>query len=284
MPCSDGLSGCSTPKQCLGLSSPERVGWCQTLFSRWAGTPSTPKQHPGLSSPERVGCEAANPRRLVQMMEEHEIQAKLLVESVERDWEGLGEKTAAREQRFHEALEEENCYNGDGLYGVSPGLAMLNRMQKSGKTFAEVYADYVRVQSELSIKTSGLERMDQALTEVLSELEEKALTERDGFMAQIQEHRQKYLRAEKENNLQQQQLDDIGRRLKSLLKELARLQDPTIPLDEGMEGISPAENIDAVIANNLVNNLVLYRSLPQLQEQNQKLLKITRDFGCKDGG
>ena len=39
----------------------------------------------------------------------------------------------------------------------------------------------------------------------------------------------------------------------------------------------PAENIDAVITN----NLVLFRSIPSLQEQNQKLLKIVRELGAK---
>lgn len=39
----------------------------------------------------------------------------------------------------------------------------------------------------------------------------------------------------------------------------------------------PADNIDAVITN----NLVLFRSIPSLQEQNQKLLKIVRELGAK---
>lgn len=39
----------------------------------------------------------------------------------------------------------------------------------------------------------------------------------------------------------------------------------------------PADNIDAVITN----NLVLFRSIPALQEQNQKLLKIVRELGAK---
>lgn len=39
----------------------------------------------------------------------------------------------------------------------------------------------------------------------------------------------------------------------------------------------PADNIDAVITN----NLVLFRSIPALQEQNQKLLKIVRELGSK---
>lgn len=39
--------------------------------------------------------------------------------------------------------------------------------------------------------------------------------------------------------------------------------------------VAPAEDIEAVITN----NLVLFRSVPQLQEQNQKLLGIVRELG-----
>lgn len=75
----------------------------------------------------------------------------------------------------------------------------------------------------------------------------------------------------------QQQLEDLGRQLKALLKELGRVHDPMLPSEEELENIAPAENIDAVITN----SLVLYRSIPELQEQNQKLLKIVRELGAK---
>ncbi len=65
-----------------------------------------------------------------------------------------------------------------------------------------------------------------------------------------------------------------------MLKEIARRQDGTIPSDEELEAdesTTPAENIDQVIAN----NLVLFRSVPALQAQNQKLLGIVREMGAK---
>ena len=41
--------------------------------------------------------------------------------------------------------------------------------------------------------------------------------------------------------------------------------------------VAPADNVQAVITN----NLVLFRSVPELQHQNQQLLKIVRDLGDK---
>lgn len=84
----------------------------------------------------------------------------------------------------------------------------------------------------------------------------------------------------RENDLLQKQLDDLGRQIRVLLKELGRQQDPSIPSDETLaddESTQPAENIEAVITN----NLVLFRSIPALQEQNQKLLRVVRELGAK---
>ncbi|KAG2088543.1 uncharacterized protein F5147DRAFT_789372 [Suillus discolor] len=62
-------------------------------------------------------------------------------------------------------------------------------------------------------------------------------------------------------------------------RELGRRTDPSLPTDVEIEEMEPlpAENIDAVITN----NLVLFRSIGGLQEQNQKLLKIVRELGSK---
>lgn len=105
----------------------------------------------------------------------------------------------------------------------------------------------------------------------------QALAERDSFMSQIQGLNSKYTRSEKENTLLQRQLDDLGLQIKVLLKELGRLQDSTIPPEDELENIPPAENVDGVITN----SLVLYRSIDQLQDRNQKLLRITRDLSAK---
>jgi nucleoprotein TPR len=70
-------------------------------------------------------------------------------------------------------------------------------------------------------------------------------------------------------------------KFRTLLKEIARRQDPTIPSHEELEAdesMAPAENIDEVITNNLV---VLFRSVPALQAQDQKPLSIIRKMGAE---
>ncbi|KAJ7132943.1 hypothetical protein C8R46DRAFT_1181193 [Mycena filopes] len=286
--------------------------------------------------------EAKGLRRLVDMMEERESKAKQVVDTIEREWADVGEKAERREavlrdeaererkareeaERRTEQLEEvlERMGRGDlpvpgpraldfttdGLMGLSPTVAMVSKAQKSGKTFTEVYADYVRLQDEFAKKSTEYERMDQTLSAVLAQIEERApilsqqraeyerlqseashlgsqlsqaLADRDSQATLAQENSQKLNRSTRENDLLQQQLTDLGRQIQNLLREIGRRDDPSIPSDGDIEMLTsaPPETIDGVITN----NLVLFQSIGQLQEQNQKLLKIVRELGDKMEG
>ena len=47
-------------------------------------------------------------------------------------------------------------------------------MQKSGKMFTDVYADYVRLQDEFSQTCAEYDHMDHTLTAILAQIEERA--------------------------------------------------------------------------------------------------------------
>ncbi|KAH9974884.1 hypothetical protein BGW80DRAFT_1444514 [Lactifluus volemus] len=194
-----------------------------------------------------------------------------------------------------------------GMMGLSPTVAIASRAQRSGKTFTEVYADHVRLQDEYAKKCAEYDRMDRTLAQVLAQIEERApilaqqraeyerlqseaaqlasqltdaLAERDTSLSTATDVSQRLVKTNRENELLQKQLNDLGRQVQGLLKEIARRQDPTIPSDEELEAdesAAPAESIDQVITN----HLVLFRSIPALQAQNQKLLGIVREMGAK---
>ncbi|KAI6016239.1 hypothetical protein EDC04DRAFT_2577700 [Pisolithus marmoratus] len=281
-------------------------------------------------------------------MEEREKQAKDIVESIEREWAGVGDRAekreaalraeAEKERRAREEVEKrleqleivlERINKGelpiagrgasvpgtpgrgqeattDAMFGLSPTVAMVSRVQKGGKTFTEVYADYVRLEEEYAKKCAEYDHMDRTLSEVLAQIEERApilaqqredyerlqveatqlstqlsaaISERHANAASIQELSQKIQKAHNENDLLQHQLTDLGRQVQTLLKELGRHDDPSIPSDDILDQMEPipANDIEAVITN----NLVLFRSIPELQEQNQRLLKVVREMGAK---
>lgn len=129
----------------------------------------------------------------------------------------------------------------------------------------------------LSQQRIEYERLQSEAAQLASQLSQ-ALQERDGSAKYAEEISQKLQKSARENEVLQKQLNDNGRQIQHLLKEIGRRDDPTIPSDEDLEQMPPpAEDIESVITN----NLVLFRSTRDLQEQNQKLLKITRELGAK---
>ena len=93
-----------------------------------------------------------------------------------------------------------------------------------------------------------------------------------------QENTQKLNQSLRENELLQKQLEDLGRQVQSLLREVARRDDPTLlaTADEDVRHMV-AEDTDSLITN----NLVLFKSMSGLQEQNRKLLRIVRGLSSK---
>ncbi|KAF7966386.1 hypothetical protein HWV62_38881 [Athelia sp. TMB] len=289
--------------------------------------------------------EASGLRKLVTMMEDREARQKESVDAIERDWAGVGERAQRREAALLEEIEREkrakeearakvdqlesvldkvgrgelpmpgrglpgtpartSDHLTEGMMGLSPTVAMASKAQRTGKTFTEVYADYVRLQDDYAKKSAEYDHMDRTLGEVLAQIEERApilsqqrmeyerlqseaaqlaqqlsqaLADRDAYAHNSHETSQKLARSARENDLLQKQLNDLGRQVQHLLKEIGRRDDPTIPTDEDLASLAPpAENIEAVITS----NLVLFRSIGDLQEQNQKLLKIVRELGDK---
>jgi nucleoprotein TPR len=90
-----------------------------------------------------------------------------------------------------------------------------------------------------------------------------------------QEQTQKLAKLNNENTLLQKQLDDLGRQVQTLLREIARRDDPTIPPDEELENVEAALGTESLITNHLVS----FKSIDGLQEQNQRLLKVVRELG-----
>ena len=191
-----------------------------------------------------------------------------------------------------------------GMKGLGPTVAMASRAQRGGKTFTEVYSEHVRLQEEYTRKSTKYDHMDRTLQAVLAQIEERApilthqhlkyerlqpevgqlasqlspaLTDRDTNATLAQETSQKLKKIVRENELLESQLNDLGLQVRTLTKELARIQDPSIPSDEEQADPSsePATNMEEVITNNLVQ----FGSIQGLQEQNQRLLKIVRDLG-----
>ncbi len=131
----------------------------------------------------------------------------------------------------------------------------------------------------LSQQRSEYERLQSEATQLASQLAQ-AISDRDSQASLALENSQKLTKFQRENNLLQQQLDDLGRQVQNLLREIGRRDDPTLPADEDLGNVTSvvvSDDVDSMITN----NLVLFKSIDGLQEQNKKLLKIVRELGRK---
>jgi len=64
----------------------------------------------------------------------------------------------------------------DGLVNLSPTIAIASRTQKSGKTFTEVYTDFVKLREDYTKKVMECDHMERTLQEVLAQIQERVST------------------------------------------------------------------------------------------------------------
>ena len=208
--------------------------------------------------------------------------------------------------------------NGNGHGTLSNTALYANKVQKSGKTFSQVYVELTKTQEELRRERLESSRLSNVLAQVMEELQDRAPalqaqreeTERlthdlEELLKQVattsEEHDQaKALaqrfqldaeRLERENGLISQQLADFGRQVRELLKEIiirddpsaaARLEDDGTLLSElDAAAPIPESGNESDTQAVITAQLITFRSLSELCAQNARLIQVTRQLGAK---
>ncbi|KAH7340679.1 hypothetical protein B0J17DRAFT_612069 [Rhizoctonia solani] len=186
---------------------------------------------------------------------------------------------------------------------LSPTAQLASRTQKGGKSYTEVYADYVRMSDELSKQKLETRRLEDCLAGILRDIEERAplLTEQRIEYERLQQtaadltqqladslKAQEGVRAieadrdtcKREVQVLQTQLTDLSRQVVVLTREVAIRDDPSLAGEEFI--VSDEMDEDVTATDELITSeLVLFRSLPELQAQNARLLRMTRELGAR---
>lgn len=208
--------------------------------------------------------------------------------------------------------QDEDVFGGSNGSPRSPSASNVSfKIQKAGgMSYTEVYSSYIKMQEALVFERAESKRLSECLNEILAEIQDRAPL--------LREQRNEYERAVAENNdlsvalaraledkdaltslaesrlrqieekdreaaISAQQLEDTARQVRTLTRQVAILQDPTIlergnaADDESPDMAEDSESADAYISQNLVT----FKSIDQLQKQNQNLLKIVRELGKK---
>jgi nucleoprotein TPR len=167
------------------------------------------------------------------------------------------------------------------MMGPSLTVATASRAQHSRKTPTEVYVEHFKLPEDYARKSAEYDHMDRTLQAVPVQIEERApiltrqrleyeclrveagqlasqsasaLTDRDANPTLAQETSQKLKKTVREDELLESQLNDLGLQVRTLTKELARMQDPSISSDEELVTVPstpPATNMEEIITCSL---------------------------------
>lgn len=203
---------------------------------------------------------------------------------------------------------------GEDVFGGAPrspsAATLAIKLQKSGgRSYTEIYSSYVKMQEDLTLERAESKRLGECLNAILAEIQErapalreqraeyeraiqenneisvalaKALDERDEAARSSEEQRLRLEQQSRDAAITGQQLEDTSRQVRSLTRRIAVLEDPSIvnrsaDMDAQMNGSQAGGDAEAYISSHLVT----FASIDQLQQQNQKLLKVTRELARK---
>ncbi|XP_033645246.1 nucleoprotein TPR-like [Asterias rubens] len=191
----------------------------------------------------------------------------------------------------------------DELNSLSPTAAAASSFLKSGLTLTQMYSEYVKCSDELEVGKAENLRLNDYLDQILEEVEEKApimQKQRDDYEKALQTTHQLSSRmdanlieceqlriaadeADRRANMSvreiirlKQQCTDLGQQVRVLLKEVHEARGGPISADANVS--SP----DVSSSSNVISeHLVSFRSIEELQMQNEKLIASLRELSEK---
>jgi nucleoprotein TPR len=201
---------------------------------------------------------------------------------------------------------------------LSEAAASANRLQKSGKSFTEIYTDYAQCQQELLKERAETTQLKKTLDEIVSEIEQQgpsiaktrqdleiALDNNDKLSTELLVMKTNFTEAvnyakqskaqiealEQEKSLLEKDVNDMSRQIQALLRQMDTIT-PGRALQnlerDMLERIS--DNFDeglgldehASPAEALISErLVVFRNIEELQNQNQQLRRSLRSLSSK---
>ncbi|KAJ1919202.1 Filament-forming protein [Mycoemilia scoparia] len=195
---------------------------------------------------------------------------------------------------------------------LSPSAATASQLKRSGKTFTQILAELNQLRDELEIVTSERNHFEDSLNSVLQEIDERAPilhAEReayeklqdhsDSMATELEEMRQEHFilqarekdlksakqKLEHDNQSLKKQVHDLGRQVSRLLRQIEEARrGSSIPDgdndDSSFENTSLGESVNQV-DKVISQSLVTFRDIRELQNQNQRLLRTTRELAAR---
>lgn len=141
---------------------------------------------------------------------------------------------------------------------------IVNPFVRQAPLLSSQRAEYIRTTEEISILANQLAQ---------------ASTERDEYARVAREESAAAKKTQEENNVVQKQLMDLGRQIQILLREISIRDNPSLQDVEFDDILTDNDTSDSDRV--ITDHLVLFKSLPHLQDQNQRLLRTARGLAAQ---
>lgn len=233
-----------------------------------------------------------------------ELKAEQDLEEKEKEIENL--KTELR--HANELLKElQNESVDTAISKMAPSAAVASRLIRTDMSLTELYSLYVKCTDELEMRKRENARLNLQLKTILDELSESApiikkqeleyeklletntilVQQRDELLAKkadmnelMETAHAKINQLDRENKKLKHSQTDLSRQVCYLLKEVSELRIGLSNENRGSQyDLSSAGNMTA--EDIISKKLVTFSSIPELQENNQKLLLLVRDLSSK---
>ncbi|KPP68462.1 nucleoprotein TPR-like [Scleropages formosus] len=223
----------------------------------------------------------------------------------------LREKIQSMEKELENANEllSDSKHRGVGTHAeehvttMSPTAAVVSKMVKPGMKLTELYSAYVEAQDQLQLERLENKRVNKYLDDIVKEVEAKApLLKRQreeyerlqksvaSLSARLEQATKEIHRLQKEtdeankhssvlerdNQRLDQQLTDMSQQIRVLLVELEEARGNHVVHDDEDVSSTDISSTSEVISQRLVT----FRSVEELQQQNQRLLAALRELGA----
>ncbi|XP_014665092.1 PREDICTED: nucleoprotein TPR-like [Priapulus caudatus] len=221
------------------------------------------------------------------------------LDALAKELENANDLLSAARPHGHASMTSEQ------LEELLPTAATTSKLLKSGMTLTQIYNEYVQTSSALELERLENKRLNQYLEQILQEIEEKApivkrwregyenslrtiadmtrqhecaLQEIDALRCQAIDARRTSGQLERDSARMRQQVADLGQQVQLLLKEVEEARGGRVSVR------NESDICDAEISSSsqlISERLVTFRSIGELQEQNQQLLAVVRELSEK---
>ncbi|KAM4722857.1 nucleoprotein TPR [Rhinophrynus dorsalis] len=189
----------------------------------------------------------------------------------------------------------------DELTAMSPTAAAVAKVVKPGMKLTELYNAYVETQDQLQMEKLENKRINKYLDEIVKEVEakapilkrqreeyermhktvellsaklEKAMREIQRMQDETDKANKRSSLLERENQRMELQVKDLSQQIRVLLIELEEARGNYVQRDDDVSSANISSSSEVI-----TQHLVTYRSVEELQQQNQRLLVALRELG-----